>query len=352
MTEPIAPSQITCPNCQAVSSSDKKYCADCGAPLTDDNLNIRALVDEQVRKAIESKYKDQKLIELETSFAIADRLTNWVKIFAFWIGGSLIILAIALAFFGIQKFTDFSSKIDQVVQKISPILDQSIKEANDAEAKSSVAQKTAEAAQQKSSTALTSVDTIIQKTKILDSDVNTRIRNMVEESTNNIEHNTISALQQIDDIKQKLNTAAETIATQEKKITDTGELVKAIFAGSRTEAFEPTSTPDQMVVIKHDDAHASVYLLLKEVPIESTVQLQYKVFIEPRASYYVLHNGDTLVNVIGFRWGESATNLAHAPLTVSYIRDPTVQVATFKALTVKNDQAFADGVPLPDLFKP
>ena len=355
ISEPAA-SQITCPKCHAVSTPDKKYCADCGASLTID-ADIRTLIDDQIQHTIDTKFKDQKLIELETTDAIVERITSWAKRFAFWAGVPLALFIICLAFLGVQKFDDFSSKIDQAVAKITPILDQSMKEANDAEAKSGSAKKTAEAAQLKASEALVSVDTIVEQTKTqLASDVNSKIQSIsprldaFEKTAAEIETTSTVVLKQVDDVKKQLDAASETITAQEKKITDTSELVKAIFARARTDSFEPTATPDQMVIIKHDDSHASIYLLLHEIPIEGSLQLQYHVFSQPKTSYEVLRSGDALVNVVGFRWGENSANLVGKILTASYIGDPTAQSALFKSLTVKEDRAYADGVPLPYMY--
>jgi hypothetical protein len=171
-----------------------------------------------------------------------------------------------------------------------------------------------------------------------------------EKAAAEIETTSTVVLKQVDDVKKQLDAASETITAQEKKITDTSELVKAIFARARTDSFEPTATPDQMVIIKHDDSHASIYLLLHEIPIEGSLQLQYHVFSQPKTSYEVLRSGDALVNVVGFRWGENSANLVGKILTASYIGDPTAQSALFKSLTVKEDRAYADGVPLPYMY--
>jgi hypothetical protein len=190
----------------------------------------------------------------------------------------------------------------------------------------------------------------------LASDVNTKIQSIsprlegFEKTAAEIEQTSTVVLKQVDNVKKQLDAASETITAQEKKITDTSELVKAIFARARTDSFEPTATPDQMAIIKHDDSHASVYLLLQEVPIEGSLQLQYHVFSQPKGSYTVLRSGGALINVLGFRWGENTANLAEKGLTASYIGDPTAQTAHMKSLTIKDDRAYADGVPMPYMY--
>jgi hypothetical protein len=127
-------------------------------------------------------------------------------------------------------------------------------------------------------------------------------------------------------------------------------MVKALFSRGRVEFYEPTHTPNDMVIIKHDETHASVYLLLKEVPIPVTLQLQYHVYVQPRQSYGVLGSGDALINVVAFRWGENADNLKGKGLTASYIGDPTANNPLIKILTVNDGRAYADGHPLPYTF--
>ena len=146
-------------------------------------------------------------------------------------------------------------------------------------------------------------------------------------------------LKQVGEVKKQLEVASDTIADQEKKITDTGEMVKALFSRGRVEFYEPTLTPKDMVIIKHDETHASVYLLLKEVPIPVTLQLQYHVYVQHRQAYGVLGSGDTLLNVVGFRWGENADNLKSKGLTASYIGDPTAKNPLINILTVNDGRA-------------
>jgi hypothetical protein len=195
-----------------------------------------------------------------------------------------------------------------------------------------------------------------QTKKQLTAAINAKIQNIsprleeFETAANEIEKTSAIVLKKMDIVQKDIETTSHKIAEQEKKITDTSELVRAIFAHSRTDIFEPAATPEQMVIIKHDDSHASVYLLLKEVPIEGTLQLQYHVFSQPKPSYSVLRSGDTLVNVVGFRWGENAATLTGKLLPASYIGDPTAPAANIKILSMKDERVYGDGVPLPYMF--
>jgi F0F1-type ATP synthase membrane subunit b/b' len=340
-----------------VSAPDKKYCGDCGALLSDDDKSIRSQIEAQLQAALDTRFKDQKLVEYETTLAITARITDWAKTFAFWAGVPVALFLIVLAILGVQKFGDFTSKIDQAIAKITPALDASIKQADDAQAKSAAAQNTAEAAQTEASDALASVDTIVEQTKIqLTTDMNSKIQSIsprleaFEQTATQIEKSSADVLKQVGDVKKQLDVASDTIASQEKKLTDTSEMVKALFSRGNVEFFEPTLTPNNMVIIKHDETHASVYLLLKEVPIPVTLQLQYHVYLQPRQAYGVLSAGDRLTNVVAFRWGENADNLKDKGLTASYIGDPTANSAVVKILTVKGNHAYADDNRLPYVF--
>src|SRR5580693_6683592 len=59
-----------CPKCNAPSAPEKKFCADCGAPLGPESAQMRTLVDSQIDRAFETRFKDQQYIALETSVAI------------------------------------------------------------------------------------------------------------------------------------------------------------------------------------------------------------------------------------------------------------------------------------------
>jgi hypothetical protein len=353
----IEPPLVVCPKCQAVSAPDKKYCGDCGALLTGDDENIRSQIEAQLQETLDARFKDQKLVEYETTLAIAARITEWAKTFAFWAGVPLALLLIVLAIIGVQKFGDFTSKIDQAIAKITPVLDASIKQADDAQEKSAAAQNTGEAAQKKASNALASVDRIVEQTKTqLTTDMNSKIQSIsprleaFEQTAIQIEKSSADVLQQVGDVKKQLDVASDTIADQERKLTDTSEMVKALFSRGRVEFFEPTLTPNNMVIIKHDETHASIYLLLKEVPILVTLQLQYHVYVQPRQAYGVLSSGDTFTNVVAFRWGENGDNVNGRGLTASYIGDPTTKSPLVKILTVNDNHAYADGRRLSYVF--
>jgi hypothetical protein len=68
---------------------------------------VRRAVDD----AIKAQLKDAKVVDVETSQAIASRLADWAKLFGFFVGIPLAILTVTLAFLGFRTYTDFSARV-------------------------------------------------------------------------------------------------------------------------------------------------------------------------------------------------------------------------------------------------
>jgi len=72
--------------------------------------------------------KDQKALEIETTQAILSRLTDWAKLFGFFVGIPLALLAVVLGFLGIRTYTDFSSRVSKAREEALRPLDETKKE--------------------------------------------------------------------------------------------------------------------------------------------------------------------------------------------------------------------------------
>jgi hypothetical protein len=86
-------------------------------------------------------------------------------------------------------------------------------------------------------------------------------------------------------------------------------------------------------------------MLVPDTPIDGTLQLQYKVTVQPSYSYFHIHN------LIIFFWGDPADNLKLEPLVVSYFPDKGDK-DTINALTVRDGRVYADDQPLPKYGQP
>jgi uncharacterized protein YoxC len=130
---------MNCPFCQAQSAEDAKYCAKCGAPL-DPIANklkdyLRSDLRSEVERVIEARLKDQKLVELDTSLAVAERLTGWAKLFGVFVGIPLSALALLLGFLGIRSYQDFGNLTQRATAEVTKELGSAKAEAETATGK-------------------------------------------------------------------------------------------------------------------------------------------------------------------------------------------------------------------------
>jgi hypothetical protein len=105
----MADGVLTCPVCEKDNAPDHRCCKECGARLNDESGSLA----EQVLRIVKRELRDQKVVELETTQAILERISGWAKLFGFFVAIPLAILVATLAIWGVTKFTDFNSKIDQ-----------------------------------------------------------------------------------------------------------------------------------------------------------------------------------------------------------------------------------------------
>jgi len=82
---------------------------------------------------------------------------------------------------------------------------------------------------------------------------------------------------------------------------------------------------------------AVVYTLLKSAPIYQTLQINARIYVQPKASYFLMDN------LVTFDWGEGIDSLKSYVLEVSYVPNPTHKGNFYSALSVKDGRAYADG---------
>jgi hypothetical protein len=87
---------------------------------------IRKAVDEAIRERL----KDSKVVEIETSQAIAARLSEWAKLFGFFIGIPLALFATWLGILGFKSYKDFKAVVDNASEDVTRTLDAARKNAD------------------------------------------------------------------------------------------------------------------------------------------------------------------------------------------------------------------------------
>jgi hypothetical protein len=69
--------------------------------------------------SLKDQFKDQKIVELETTQAVAARLLDWAKLLGFFVGVPLALLGVVLGFLGVRTYADFSGLVKRAQQDIS-----------------------------------------------------------------------------------------------------------------------------------------------------------------------------------------------------------------------------------------
>jgi hypothetical protein len=114
---------VECPRCKAENPDGKRFCGDCGGPLEPALLAINQFIGtslrDQVKSILNENYKDQKLVDLETTQAIASRFSEWAKLLGFFIGIPVAILLLILAALGIKTYTDFLVQVGKTQQDVT-----------------------------------------------------------------------------------------------------------------------------------------------------------------------------------------------------------------------------------------
>jgi hypothetical protein len=107
----------------------------------DVHVSMSAEIRRAVDDAIRERLRDSKVVELETSQAIASRLSEWAKLFGFFIGIPLFLFAAWLGAVGFKSYKDVKAIIDSAREDVTRTFDKARQDANNA---SDVANKTAE----------------------------------------------------------------------------------------------------------------------------------------------------------------------------------------------------------------
>jgi len=331
---------MKCPQCNAENVDEKNFCSECGALL---NQQLVPLIRSQVEEYIREHFRDQRIVELETSEAVASRVLKWARLYY---ALPVAVLIIILALFGISDYRDFHKTIRRATDEVKPKVNQAIAEAEtatrksqEAEAKSEAAIKAIDQATSKMNSELTSVQKL-----------STRLSGMESKTADQVANANKHVETRVTELDTKVESANKTIADQQAKLLNTNELVTAMFSKSEVEIFQTaqgntaTFATTPLVLPKlpagavppKSPPQAVVYMLLKSAPIYQTVQINFRIYIQPKSSYIVTGN------LLTFFWGESIENLKQWPLEVSYVPDPTYHGPIYKTMTLKDGRLLFD----------
>lgn len=127
--------RMQCFACKAFSPDDKKYCGDCGAALAAvSDLSI-AHLDKRIKETIKEQLADQKVVEVELTESVLQRITAWGKLLAYFAGIPVALLVLVLGALGIKQYTDIRALVNAAESKVGPVLERANKQAGEVDAR-------------------------------------------------------------------------------------------------------------------------------------------------------------------------------------------------------------------------
>jgi hypothetical protein len=112
MSNPTAENAALCPWCHVPHAAGQRFCGACGGLVdTEQVAALRYLQDHlprQIATIVEERFKDQKLVELETSALVAERSIKWAKAVASFLGIPILAFAALLSFLGVKTYSDLT----------------------------------------------------------------------------------------------------------------------------------------------------------------------------------------------------------------------------------------------------
>jgi hypothetical protein len=109
---------MQCPSCQSENPPLARFCCSCAQPLDQASRAFRDDLDRTVSAKLDellrAKYKDQKLVDVETTELVVARVQSWAKLFAFFVGVPLFLILALFGGLGYHKYTDLVEGINKI----------------------------------------------------------------------------------------------------------------------------------------------------------------------------------------------------------------------------------------------
>ena len=106
----VKASGLHCTQCHAECTADDRFCRSCGTYLREDAQAIDAyltkIVPERIDAALAIRFRDQKIVEVETAQKLAERAMGWLKLVGFFVGIPILVGGAVLSFLGIKTYSD------------------------------------------------------------------------------------------------------------------------------------------------------------------------------------------------------------------------------------------------------
>ena len=112
-----------CARCKTANPDGAKFCAECGNTLAPQAVAFQEFLDstleDRVKEIFYKNYRDQKVVEIETTQAIADRFLGWSKLLGVVAGIPIALLLVVLSVLGIKTYADFTKQVNNVRAEVT-----------------------------------------------------------------------------------------------------------------------------------------------------------------------------------------------------------------------------------------
>ena len=305
-----------CFQCETVNPPEQSFCGHCGAALV-----LKDYIAAQVNKGIAESPRDREALIKTDAVEVFEKAWGWAKLTAEIMLIPVLAVVTLLGWLGWREFnlskaaanaqqqietTSNTAKVD-----INRAATTSIAEVNTTSGKAVEANRQSADAAARASRDVTST---VTKTKAELRSEAASVRDDVAKSRTELE--SVHKLQpEFDTMRSQLTKATSDLAAQQKVISSSEEFVKQVFSTHITYmfAFKDFVQPNAVVIPAPQGVKNSIVMMLvPDTPIQGTLQLQYKIFMQPPGSYFQIHN------LIIFFWGDPPQNLKTDGLAVSF----------------------------------
>jgi hypothetical protein len=329
---------LPCPGCASPNSAGQRFCGNCGCLLTATPETVESLV----KREVETRLKDQKVVAVEIAESVYDRISKWAKIFVL-----LCMLPLGAAFYLIYgQYTNLTDLIKNSRTEAERVLAAATRKAHEVDSTTEAAGKKAAELNSRIVEQGKTVDGLDGKVSLAQTRISGYDQRM-HEYESEVSKSGKEALNQIETFRKSSNTALEevrqlreVVSRQQKELTETGTLVKELASRSMLEGFKTGMPSTDFILVTRNASSHLLAMRLKRIPYRETVRVQWYVAVQPPDSYFVIGN----IVILPY-WEDTAARLSERSMFVSYIADenPPAGSSLFKALSEKAGALLADG---------
>lgn len=140
----------------------------------------------------------------------------------------------------------------------------------------------------------------------------------LDEAQSNIQEATAKLAEQqtkLATTQKQLEITANQLKEQQDKLKTVEAIVNGILGSKKTLMFRPDNETMMYEKSSNEEIYI-VYFRLPDIPINSTVRIQYHIYSQPTTAHYIRDN------IILFRWADNESQLKSKPFVIEYIADP------------------------------